>query len=182
MCGGTGAWSRPYKDAGYDVRVITLPDHDFRIYAPPGGVYGILAAPPCTEFSRAKCFHGKDRYNYDFVSGLEIVSACMRIILTAKPKFWALENPDGFLKRWLGRAPYTFDAWEFGDGYQKRTCLWGEFNFPVKTTDVKPDGLKKFSMLKSKEIAPEYYGTLDRQTRRAITPAGFAEAFFKANK
>lgn len=25
LCGGTGAWSKPYKDAGYDVKVITLP-------------------------------------------------------------------------------------------------------------------------------------------------------------
>lgn len=28
LCGGTGAWSRPYKENGYDVRVITLPDYD----------------------------------------------------------------------------------------------------------------------------------------------------------
>lgn len=26
LCGGTGSWSRPYKEAGYDVRLITLPD------------------------------------------------------------------------------------------------------------------------------------------------------------
>ena len=28
LCGGTGAWSKPYADAGYDVRVITLPEWD----------------------------------------------------------------------------------------------------------------------------------------------------------
>ncbi len=28
LCGGTGSWSRPYKEAGYDVRVMTLPDYD----------------------------------------------------------------------------------------------------------------------------------------------------------
>lgn len=27
LCGGTGSWSRPYKEAGYDVRIITLPDN-----------------------------------------------------------------------------------------------------------------------------------------------------------
>ena len=31
LCGGTGSWSKPYKDAGYDVRVITLPEHDVLI-------------------------------------------------------------------------------------------------------------------------------------------------------
>ena len=55
LCGGTGAWSKPYQDAGYDVRIITLPDYDVRLYIPPiDDVYGILAAPPCTEFSFAK--------------------------------------------------------------------------------------------------------------------------------
>jgi hypothetical protein len=46
LCGGTGAWSRPYRLAGYDVRVITLPDYDVRCFEPPENVYGILAAPP----------------------------------------------------------------------------------------------------------------------------------------
>ena len=37
LCGGTGAWSRPYREAGYDVRVITLPEYDVLTYAPQGG-------------------------------------------------------------------------------------------------------------------------------------------------
>jgi hypothetical protein len=32
LCGGTGAWSRPYREAGYDVRNITLPDYEVRFY------------------------------------------------------------------------------------------------------------------------------------------------------
>ncbi len=58
LCGGTGAWSKPYKEAVdthgeniYDVRLVTLPEHDVRTYIPPDNVYGILAAPPCTMFS-----------------------------------------------------------------------------------------------------------------------------------
>ena len=53
LCGGTGSWSEPYKKAGYDVRVITLPYYDVRYYEPPENVYGVLAAPPCTHFSLA---------------------------------------------------------------------------------------------------------------------------------
>ncbi len=182
LCGGTGAWSKPYKDAGYDVRVITLPDNDVRLYTPPNGVYGVLAAPPCTEFSPAKHFHGKGKYNHNFLAGLEIVSACMRIILTAKPKWWALENPNGYLKNWLKEPIFVFDPWQFGDNYQKSTCLWGEFSIPLPTVREKPEGIIKFSMLHSKDIYPEYYGKLSRQERRAITPPGFAQAFFKANQ
>jgi hypothetical protein len=182
LCGGTGSWSKPYQEAGYDVRVITLPEHDVRTYIPPNNVYGILAAPPCTEFSPAKHFHGKGKYKHDFTKGLETVSACMRIILTAKPKWWALENPNGYLKRWLGEPKFTFDPWEFGDNYQKGTALWGEFNPPQRTVFEKPKGIKKFSMLRSCEIYPEFYGKLTRQERRAITPSGFARAFYEANK
>jgi hypothetical protein len=28
LCGGTGSWSNFYKQNGYDVRVLTLPEHD----------------------------------------------------------------------------------------------------------------------------------------------------------
>lgn len=181
LCGGTGSWSNPYKEAGYDVRLITLPDNDIRLFTPPDNVYGILAAPPCTEFSKAKHFHGKGKYTHDFLKGLETVSACMRIILTAKPKFWALENPLGYLVDYLKKPVMTFDAWEFGHNYQKRTALWGDFNKPIPTITHKPDGLVKFSMLRSKDIAPEYFGKLSRTERRAITPRGFAQAFFKSN-
>ena len=47
LCGGTGSWSKSYRDNGYDVRNITLPKYDVRLYEPPKNVYGILAAPPC---------------------------------------------------------------------------------------------------------------------------------------
>ena len=53
LCGGTGAWSNPYTEAGYDVRLVTLPNSDVRTYNPPQNIYGILAAPPCECFSRA---------------------------------------------------------------------------------------------------------------------------------
>lgn len=34
LCGGTGSWSRPYRESGYNVRVITLPDYDVLTYEP----------------------------------------------------------------------------------------------------------------------------------------------------
>lgn len=75
LCGGTGSWSKPYRDAGYDVRLVTLPDNDVRTYEPPAGVYGILAAPPCTEFSVAKGAQPRD-----FAGAMEIVQVCFKII------------------------------------------------------------------------------------------------------
>jgi len=55
LCGGTGAWSRPYKEAGYNVLNITLPEHDVRLYKPPENVYGILAAPPLYRLCDIRC-------------------------------------------------------------------------------------------------------------------------------
>ena len=49
LCGGTGAWSRLYKESGYEViNVDILNGLDVRTYNPPPNVYGVLAAPPCS--------------------------------------------------------------------------------------------------------------------------------------
>jgi len=90
LCGGTGAWSKPYRDAGYDVRNITLPDTDVRIYEPPDNVYGILAAPPCTHFSGsgAMWWKAKDKDGRT-LEDLTITTACLTIILKMRPKFCA---------------------------------------------------------------------------------------------
>ncbi len=204
LCGGTGAWSKPYAAAGYDVRLITLPENDVRTYKPPDNVYGILAAPPCTHFSFTRCRAVKPR---DLKKAMETVRACLNIIWSLMEvkqetrfkkcpvQFWALENPHhGFLKKFLGKVAFTFDPWEFGDGYQKRTALWGYFNEPKKAPVPMTDDIKasikgnrvmntvKFDILKTKDIAPEEYGKLTRQERRAITPSGFAKAFYEANQ
>jgi hypothetical protein len=206
LCGGTGSWSKPYRDAGYDVRVITLPEHDVLTYQPPDNVYGILAAPPCTMFSDARTNAKTPR---DLRGGYEVVEACLKIIRNymyqtesdqqkySPLKFWALENPwYGRLKWFMGYPPFTFDPWEFGDAYKKRTAIWGYFKPPEKTvTDMtqvmtqeqiekhktNSQTLPKFDYMKSKDIHPEAFGKYDRQARRSITPQGFAQAFFKAN-
>jgi hypothetical protein len=195
LCGGTGAWSKPYKDAGYDVRVITLPEHDVRTYNPPENIYGILAAPPCTEFSVAK--NGSHRKR-DLAQGMEIVEACLNIIWYAIMrrcglKFWALENPRGYLRRFLGKAPFCFEQWQFGDLGIKPTEVWGFYNIPPTTVSVRPEHLalvkryasgklNSFSWGSCPEYAKEYAGKgYDRAALRSITPPGFARAFFKAN-
>ena len=195
LCGGTGSWSAPYQEAGYDVRVITLPEDDVRDYVVPENVHGILAAPPCTMFSHARTNAKLPR---DLKQGMETIRACLDIIWkcmekcqptaskTVELKFWALENPyHGLLRKFLGKPAFTFDPYEFGDGYKKRTALWGNFNEPKKLkkwdTPRPSWSSKKFDRLKTHEIHPEYYGKYDRQTRRAITPKGFAKAFFEVN-
>ena len=100
LCGGSGSWSRPFKEAGYDVRVITLPDYDVCTYQPPANVWGILAAPPCTEFSVLNCKAEARVRNPE--EGMVVVNACLRIIKQCNPVWWALENPRGYLREYLG--------------------------------------------------------------------------------
>ncbi|MDR2663067.1 MAG: hypothetical protein LBC31_08735 [Treponema sp.] len=191
LCGGTGSWSRPYREAGYDVRLITLPEHDVREYKPPKNVYGILAAPPCTEFSLAKNGCKRSR---DFKAGMEIVETCLRIIwgcrIQGSLKFWAIENPTGFLRQFLGRPCFSFKQWQFGEQKIKHTDIWGYFNEPVPTVREKPAELiltspnaRYNSRDWSKVNCPpeSAHLKLDRAALRAITPPGFARAFFKAN-
>jgi len=85
LCGGTGAWSKPYAEKGYDVRNVTLPDYDVQTYQPPENVYGILAAPPCTHFSIARNDKtAKEPRN--FRKGMKTVIACLRIIWECRYK------------------------------------------------------------------------------------------------
>lgn len=196
LCGGTGSWSRPYKEAGYEVINVTLPDYDVRTFEPPENVYGILAAPPCTMFSFARV-HPKSSLR-NLKEGMEIVEACLKIIWKCQYKvesngkrftslkFWALENPNGFLKYFLGRPVFEFDPCDFGNPYTKRTHLWGYFNNPIKQNQVSSK-YGKFDHLSMQEIksisnAEMWKDTKNRQALRSITPSGFANAFFEANR
>lgn len=204
LCGGTGSWSQPYKDAGYDVRVITLPEysvthvsitkdtltflitHDSheRMVVPLNKIYGILAAPPCTQFSRARTTAKTPR---DFAGAMQVVQACLDIVLAARAtegstlKFWALENPMSLLRQILGNPPHSFRGWEWGDDHMKFTDLWGYYRMPTKKIKVAPSTFDRTKWAAPKK--PEQYAhlKLDRAAIRAITPPGFAKAFMKAN-
>ena len=212
LCGGTGSWSNPYKEAGYNVHNITLPDYDVRAVQLSGNhirfvdgkndikiwfdkdeIYGILAAPPCTMFSFARTKAKKPR---DLEQGFEVVRSCLDIIWscmeikqdtkkkTLPLKFWALENPNGMLKYFLGKPVFEFNPYDFGDQYQKSTHLWGWFNEPKKNPIKLTEKQKELHKTNSQPLPvfPEMSSKLTRQERRAITPAGFANAFFLANQ
>jgi len=213
LCGGSGSWSLPYKENGYRVYNLTLPDYDVtrpqefpdRVLRAihDGRVHGVLAAPPCPMFSFARTNAKAPR---DLEGSMKLVIACLNIIWACQYKlksdqqkysplkFWALENPYYGMLRWfLGKPAFVFNPFEFGHNYQKKTSIWGHFNEPIKNpvkmTDEQKEKVKtnsqpmpKFDYMKSSTIAPEWFGKLDRKARRAITPRGFATAFYNANR
>lgn len=175
LCGGTGAWSAQYRDAGYDVHLVTLPDHDVRLYQPPDNVYGILAAPPCTHLARAGARWWKKKGILPLMEAVSILDACLDIIRITKPEWWALENPVGRASLFLGEPRLKFDPYYYGDPWTKRTWVWGKFNIP-KEKRVEP-----VQGDRTTTIGPTI-NRLDRSARRSITPPGFARAFFEANR
>jgi hypothetical protein len=177
LCGGTGAWSDPYRQAGYDVRLVTLPAYDVLTYQPPARVHGILAAPPCEHFSvsGAQYWPTKDTDGRT-IAALGVVIACLRIIAMTVCEWWAFENPVGRLRRYLGAPILGFDPCDFGDPYTKKTFLWGRFTEPVRqpVTPIRVSAQGSWIQ--------RLGGSSERtKTLRSITPPGFARAFFVAN-
>ncbi len=175
LCDRTGNWPRFYREAGYDVRCIDLAaGQDVRLMDWPGRVHGILAAPPCTVFANSGARW--PRTEAEMIEGLSVVDACLRLVAVCRPVWWALENPVGKLRRYLGPPAFTFHPCDFGDPYTKRTLLWGHFTPPVpllvSTRAVKPVEGSKMHLL-----AP----SPERAALRSATPLGFAKAFWEAN-
>lgn len=184
LCGGTGSWSRPYSEAGYDVLVIDpiangqTVSRFLKTASPRLPIRGILAAPPCTEFagSGARWWASKDPLL--LTDAIQVVRDCLECVERYKPQWWCLENPVGRLAKCvpeISKWKHTFQPTDYGDPYSKRTCLWGEFTMPVKTPVARhPD---------PKIGQPVWYASPgpERQKLRSMTPPGFAKAFFKAN-
>ena len=170
LCGGSGAWSKPYAEAGYRVEVVdVVTGRDVRLFQRERGVRGILAAPVCTVFSYAR-----NRYppsDAELVAALSVVDACLRVIYAHRNglSWWALENPVNKLRRYLGPPRMTFKQWEYGDSGHKPTGIWGDFQPPGKC----PKPRTKPSTFRTKQE--------NASPGDAVTPANFAQAFYEAN-
>lgn len=173
LCSGSGAWSEPYRLAGYDVRRYEIKKgQDVRLFMPfKERVWGVLAAPPCTHFSIAGASRWADKGDAALVEGLAVVDACLRIIQVVQPQWWALENPRGRLVYYLGKPALTFQPCDYGDPWTKFTCLWGRFTHPELAPTAPTEGQKMKNLS----------GNKNRAAIAAITPPKFAQAFFKAN-
>ena len=217
LCGGTGSWSEPYYAAGYEVVVVdpfSTADgairRDVRQFSATtsglGQVHGVLCAPPCTQFSVSGARWWKSKPPELLKEAISIVEACLRVVRECEPKWWALENPAGRLRKFIGDPSYSFQPWEFGDPWTKRTCIWGEHSLPVPipcaTKPVsepgkrwkqsltnhlspKPTAAQISKLVTSGMFPPDWVHRLGpsplRATLRSITPPGFARAFFLAN-
>lgn len=196
LCADTGSDTQVYREMGYDVICIGK-DIGVENYHPPKNVYGIIANPPCTEFSTARST-GKARMREE---GIRLVRECRRIIRECDPVFWVIENPGtGRLKDLLGPPAMSYEPWHYGSPWTKKTSLWGKFNIPKrlyeKWEDVpKIDGLYTrpgrgkpslaFNHKNHKRFIREFdcFKDVDSDMEfRSLCSQKFARAFYKVNK
>lgn len=198
LCADIGSDSKPYQDCpDYEVILIGK-DIGVENYIVDREIYGVIANPPCTEFSTARS-DGKARLNDD---GMFLVNHCLRIIRSCSPKFWVIENPaTGRLKDFLGTPRFVYQPWEFGSPWTKKTALWGDFNIPkplyTKWEDVpKNDKLYVRPTRKKPSLAFLHKSAIEHieewkcfkeyidcdMSFRSLCSQGFASEFFKENK
>lgn len=188
----SGAWSRPWEEAGYQVYRFDIQDNPetgdvnkFSIdffgdwFGDFDGldIYAILAACPCTDFavSGARHFAAKDNDGRT-VASVQLVHQTLRVIEYFRPVIWSIENPVGRIEKLGGLPPWrlSFEPYHVGETYTKKTLIWGRFNGDLPIAPVDPvEGSKMHRMYGGSSLATK--------NARSVTPEGFAYAFFMAN-
>jgi hypothetical protein len=195
LCDRTGIMVQPWLDAGYECWIADLQHPAGVSYGPgnlvrvgcdvrtfwteadiePNDVAIAFAFPPCTHLAVSGARWFEDKGLEALHDALGLVIACKRIC-EASGAPWMLENPVGMLSSYWRTPDYTFQPWQYGDTYTKKTCLWtgGGFVMPEPWIAHKPQDVKA-----SIHLMPP---SADRADKRSITPAGFAQAIFAANE
>lgn len=97
----------------------------------------IIAFPPCTHLAVSGAKHfakkiadGRQQAGIDFFMSM-VNAPCERIVI---------ENPIGIMSSLYRKPDQIIQPWQFGDPFQKTTCLWLK-NMPLlKHTDIVDKG------------------------------------------
>jgi site-specific DNA-cytosine methylase len=135
----------------------------------------VLASPPCERFSLANPRWPKKGIG----RALEIVGACLEAIVDLKPDYWALENPKGRLRWFLGSPPHSVRLRDYG---LKRSVQGGRWRRAIKPTDIW--GNIPFPMLEAERVPRIARGgtgfTKISRARRAELPYGLSKTILEA--
>lgn len=189
LCDRSGVMVQPWLDAGWHCWTVDVHHPrgthrdgllhrtgcDVRAFSLGVVVPAIVFAfPPCTNLAVSGARWFEDKGLESLHESLGLVIACKRIC-EASGAPWMLENPVGTLSSYWRKPDYTFQPWQYGDRYTKKTCLWtgGGFVMPKAWHATKPEGTTAAIHL----MPP----SADRGDKRSVTPAGFARAVFEAN-
>jgi len=90
----------------------------------------VLASPPCTQFSLAassleRIVDGEPQ-TPAARDAVALVHHTIGLIEGLSPRYWFLENPQGFLRQIIGPPAGRVTYCQYGTDYMKPTDLWGE--------------------------------------------------------
>lgn len=144
----------------------------------------IVAFPPCTYLTvTGNRWFNIDRYGEKAVQRHKDREEAIKFFLmfaNAECDYIAIENPVGIMSNEWRKPDQIINPYEFGDPYEKKTCLWLKGLPPlVPTNVVKPEPRKEF---KSGKTMPGWYADAwklpkdERAKLRSKTFPGIAQA------
>ena len=130
----------------------------------------MLAFPPCNHLAvsgakhfAAKRADGRQQQGIDFFMSIANVEGISKI---------AIENPIGIMSRLYRKPDQIIQPWQFGDSFQKSTCLWLTNLQKLEYTRIVDRG--EFITFASGKRLPKWYS--DAKKNRSKTFQGIAEA------
>ena len=179
--------AKPWAEAGYTCYCVdkqhppgTTSDGniikvgcDIRDWLPPRQHIVFAAfAPPCTDVAVSGARWFKDKGLGGLIDALQLFDISVKLAEWANAPY-LIENPVSTVSTYWRKPDYSFQPYEYGAPYYKKTCLWtgGGFVMPKKTPVEPWEGGKIWRMPPS----------LDRANLRSETPIEFAQAIFREN-
>jgi hypothetical protein len=179
----------PWLEAGYECWVLDIQhepgEHrdgnlvrvgaDILTWLPPRRDYVMaFAFPPCTNLSVSGARWFRDKGLAGLAEGIAVVERCALICQWTEAP-WMLENPVSVLSSYWRKPDHSFQPWQYGDPYTKKTCLWTGHGFEM------PPPLITERPVDTEERVWRMAPSADRGDKRSETPMGFARAVFQAN-
>lgn len=143
----------------------------------------IIAFPPCTYLTvTGNRWFNVERYGEKALDRMKERESAAKFFMEftdLKARYVAIENPVGVMSTLYRKPDQIIQPYMFGDGFEKRTCLWLK-NLPllIPTDIVEPEPRIKY---KSGKTMPAWYQVSgkDRAKIRSKTFPGIAKAMAK---
>jgi hypothetical protein len=137
----------------------------------------MIAFPPCTHLASSGAMHfAKKREDGRQQQGIDFFMA----LVNAPINKIAIENPIGIMSKTYRKPDQIIQPWQFGDPFQKSTCLWLK-NLPLLTPTNIVDKGDFFEWVdkktgKKKRQPMWYYKAIGDGHKRSKTFPGIAKA------
>lgn len=134
----------------------------------------IIAFPPCTHLAVS----GAKHFSKKIADGRQQQGIDFFMMLANHPcKKIAIENPVGIMSTKWRKPDQIIQPWQFGDKFQKTTCLWLKGLPKLKHTKIVDKG--EFYISPSGKKLPKWYSDNKNSKNRSKTFPGIAEAMAK---